>query len=153
MTEAPLELGKEYPPQEEEAQIEKILTMSKLSMQHKPHPPMLRDQHPKSHGYVQGQFIVEEDIPETMKVGVFKESKSYPIWIRFSNGGSDRDPKSGDFVPDTVGDVRGMAIKLMNVEGEMVLPDSEHQGEQDFVLMNNLISCTSTNARLVVDSN
>ena len=137
MAEAPLELGKEYPPQEEEAQIEKILTISKFSMQHKPHPPMLRDQHPKSHGYVEGEFIVEEHTPETMKVGVFKESKTYPLWIRFSNGGSDRNPETGDFVPDTVGDVRGMAIKLMNVEGEMVLPDSEHQGEQDFILMNN----------------
>jgi catalase len=137
MAETSLELGKEYPPQGEEAQIEQILTISKLSMQHKPHPPMLRDQHPKSHGYVQGELIVEEDIPETMKVGVFKESKIYPIWIRFSNGGSDRDPETGDFVPDTVGDVRGIAIKLINVEGEMVLPDSEHQGEQDFILMNN----------------
>jgi catalase len=136
MAEAPLELGKEYPPQGEEAQIEQILTISKLSMQHKPHPPMLRDQHPKSHGYVQGELIVEEDIPENMKVGVFKEPKIYPIWIRFSNGGSDRDQKTGDFVPDTVGDVRGMAIKLMDVEGEMVLPDSEHKGEQDFILMN-----------------
>ncbi len=34
----PLELGKEYPPQGEEAQIEEILTISKLSMQHKPLP-------------------------------------------------------------------------------------------------------------------
>jgi catalase len=136
MAEAPLELGKEYPPQGEEALIEQILTISKFSMQHKPHPPMLRDQHPKSHGCVQGELIVEEDIPETMKVGVFKESKTYLIWIRFSNGGSDRNPKTGDFVPDTVGDVRGMAIKLMDVEGEMVLPEPEHKGEQDFVLMN-----------------
>jgi catalase len=137
MVEAPLELGKEYPPEGEEAQIEQILTISKLSMQHKPHPPMLRDQYPKSHGYLQGELIVEEDIPENMKVGVFKEPKIYPIWIRFSNGGSDRDQKTGDFVPDTVGDVRGMAIKLIDVEGEMVLPEPEHKGEQDFVLMNN----------------
>lgn len=133
----PLELGKEYPPQGEEAQIEQILTISKMSMQHNPHPPMLRDQHPKSHGCVQGELIVEEDIPENLKVGVFKASKTYPIWIRFSNGGSDRDPNTGNFVPDTVGDVRGMAIKLINVEGEMVIDAPEHQGEQDFVLMNN----------------
>lgn len=137
MTKETLELGKEYPPQGEEIQIEQILTISKLSMQHQPHPPMVRGQHPKSHGYVQGEFIFAEDIPKNMKVGVFKESKTYPIWIRFSNGGSDRDPKTGDFVPDTVGDVRGMAIKLMNVAGEMVLDVPEHQGEQDFVLMNN----------------
>jgi catalase len=72
-----------------------------------------------------------------MKVGVFKESKTYPIWMRFSNSGSDRDPKTGDFLPDTVGDARGMAIKLMNVEGEMVLDAPDHKGEQDFVLINN----------------
>lgn len=137
MAEQQLELGKEYPPQGEETQIEQILNISKLSMQNQPHPSMMRDQHPKSHGYVQGEFIVEENIPENMKVGVFKEAKTYPIWIRFSNGGSDRDPKTGDFVPDTVGDIRGMAIKLINVEGEMVLSDSQHQGEQDFILMNN----------------
>ncbi len=96
MTEAPLELGKEYPPQEEEAQIEQILTISKLSMKGKPHPPMLRNQHPKSHGYVQGEFIVEENIPETMKIGVFKESKTYPIWIRWSANGL---MKSNRFLP------------------------------------------------------
>lgn len=96
MAEAQLELGKEYPPQGEEAQIEQILTISKLSMQHQPHPPMVRGQHPKSHGYVQGEFIVEADIPVNMKVGVFKGSKTYPIWIRFSNGGSDRSIPSLD---------------------------------------------------------
>lgn len=137
MTEESLELGKEYPPQSEEAQIEEILTISKQSMQHRSHPPMMRDQHPKSHGYIQGELMVEEDIPENMKIGVFKESKTYPIWIRFSNGRSARDPKTGDFVPDTVGDVRGMAIKLMNVTGEMVLDAPDRKGEQDFVLMNN----------------
>jgi catalase len=144
MAEAPLELGKEYPPQEEEALIEKILAISKFSMQQRPHPPMLRDQHPKSHGCVQGELIVEEDIPENMKIGVFKESKTYPIWIRFSNGGSDRNPETGDFVPDTVGDVRGMAIKLMDIEGEMVLPDSEHQGEQDFTAISDSIYYNKT---------
>ena len=137
MVQQQLELGKEYPPQGEEAQIEQILTISKLSMQHRPHPPMQRDQHPKSHGYIQGELIVEEDIPENMKIGVFKESKTYPIWIRFSNGGSARDSKTGDFVPDTVGDVRGMAIKLMNVAGKTVLDTPEHKEEQDFVLINN----------------
>lgn len=136
MLEEALELGQEYPPQEEEAQIEQILAISKLSMEHKPHPPMRRDQHPKSHGCVAGEFIVEQNIPEDMKVGVFRKARTYSVWIRFSNGGSERDPKTGEFLPDTVGDVRGMALKLMGVEGEMVIDDPAHEGEQDFVLMN-----------------
>ncbi len=127
-----MDLGKEYPPPEEEVQIDRLVAASKLSMEHKPHPPMLRDQHPKSHGCVEGQFMVEPNIPEAMKVGVFKFPKTYDIWIRFSNGSSDK----GRLQPDTVGDIRGMAIKLLNVEGEKVIEDPAHAGEQDFVLIN-----------------
>jgi catalase len=135
MSEAALELGKEYPPVGEAAQIEQIFAISQSSMEHKPHPPTPRDQHPKSHGYVQGELIVDEHIPDDFKVGVFAKPKTYPIWIRFSNGGSKRD-STGHFVPDTTGDIRGMAIKLMGVEGEMASVDLADCDEQDFVLMN-----------------
>jgi catalase len=128
----PLELGKEYPPTEEETLIDRLVAGSKQSMQGKPRPPMLRDQHPKSHGCVKGQFIVEANIPESMKVGVFKEPKTYDLWIRFSNGGSD----NGRLQPDTAKDVRGMAIKLLKVEGGKVIDDPACKEEQDFVLIN-----------------
>jgi catalase len=134
MTEELLELGKEYPPPEEEAQIDRLVAGSKRSMQGKPHPPMLRDQHPKSHGCVKGQFILEANIPEIIKVGVFKEPKTYDIWIRFSNGSSSN--SQGQLQSDTVGDVRGMAIKLLDVEGKKVIEDPTHAGEQDFILIN-----------------
>jgi hypothetical protein len=136
MTGESLELSREYPPEGEELQIEQILTVSKFSMERKPHPPTRRDQHPKSHGYLQGELIVEENIADDFKVGVFAKPKTYPIWIRFSNGGSDRD-RDGNFLPDTTGDIRGMAIKLTAVEGTMAIDDPAHQGEQDFILMNN----------------
>jgi catalase len=135
MTVDSLELGKEYKPEGEELLIEQILAISKFSMEHKPHPPTLRDQHPKSHGYVEGELIVEENIADDFQVGVFAKPQTFPIWIRFSNGGSDRG-QDGNFLPDTVGDVRGMAIKLMGVEGEMAIADPLHSGEQDFILMN-----------------
>jgi catalase len=136
MTEEGLELGKEYPPENEEAQIEQILTISKLSMELKPHPPMLRDQHPKSHGCVAAEFTVKANIPEKIKVGIFKNARTYSSWIRFSNGGSDRDPNTGEFLPDTVGDVRGMAIKLLGIKGEMEIPNPAYEGQQDFVMIN-----------------
>ena len=128
-----LELGREYSPEGEELLIEEILKISKSSMEHRPHPPALRDQHPKSHAYVKGEFIVEENITNPLlKVGIFTVKKTYPVWIRFSNAGSDR----GNIVPDTVADIRGIAIKLMGVEGEQAISDSAHHGEQDFVLIN-----------------
>jgi catalase len=135
MSEIALELGQEYPPAGEAAQIEQIFAISQSSMEHKPHPPTPRDQHPKSHGYVQGEFTISADLPDELKVGVFATPKTYPIWIRFSNGGSKRDA-TGKFVPDTTGDIRGMAIKLMGVDGEFATADLEHSGEQDFILMN-----------------
>jgi catalase len=140
MTEETLELGREYPPEGEALLIEQVLAHSIASMKHKPHPPTPRDQHPKSHGYVEGEFIIEENIPDNLKIGVLAKPKTYPIWIRFSNGGSDRD-QAGNFLPDTTGDVRGMAIKLMGVEGNRAVEDQDlaHQGEQDFVLMNSPI--------------
>jgi hypothetical protein len=64
--------------------IKEIIELS-LDIQRK-EPPVPRNQHPKSHGCVRAEFIVERDIPENMRFGVFKEQKTYPAWIRFSNG-------------------------------------------------------------------
>jgi catalase len=131
MSETKLEIGKEYPPVGEEAEIQAVINITKKKMlaQKKDHPPTLRDQHPKSHGYLIGEFIVEENIADELKVGIFAQPRSYPIQIRFSNGSND--PR-----PDTDGNVRGMAIKIMGVEGSMAIDTPEHQGEQDFVLIN-----------------
>ena len=95
--------------------------------------PNLRQLHSKSHGLVRGKFTVEEYLPDSRcKVGVFATPQEYDIWVRFSNGSP---PKElGVFKPDTEGDVRGMAIKLKNIEGEKVPSDEEDT--QDFTLVN-----------------
>jgi catalase len=143
MSEITLEIGKEYPPVGEETEIQAVIDITKKKMlaqkeyqatypdQHPKgyYPPTRRDQHPKSHGYLTGEFIVEENIADELKVGIFARPRSYPIQIRFSNGSND--PR-----PDTAGNVRGMAIKIMGVEGAMAIDTPEHQGEQDFVLIN-----------------
>lgn len=86
----------------------------------------LRGQHPKSHGTVWAEFTVAPDLPKNLRVGVFKEpGKTYPAWIRFSNGSS---------ADDTKGGLHGMAIKLMGVEGEKVLANEKLAQTQDFVM-------------------
>jgi hypothetical protein len=59
---------------------------------------------------------------------VLAEARSFPAWIRFSNGSPM--PKE-----DRVGDVRGMAIKLVGVPGSKLLPDERDAVTQDFVLV------------------
>ncbi len=94
--------------------------------------PDLRHLHPKSHGLLHGKFTVRDDISDAYKIGVFATCKTYDIWVRFSNGSSPS--VRGVLKPDTEGDVRGMAIKLMNVSGDKVLDDEKET--QDFVLIN-----------------
>jgi hypothetical protein len=129
------ESSQERIPTEEEL-IEQLVQFGRRSMESS--PPMRRDQHPKSHGCVKGEFIVEANIPDDMKVGVFKEPRTYNVWIRFSNNSNLRTP-DGRLQPDTEPDGKGMAIKLMDVEGKKVLDDPEHEKEQDFVLLNSPI--------------
>ena len=81
-----------------------------------------RDAHPKAHGCVQAEFRVLDKLPEEVQVGIFGETRAYSAWIRYSNG-------SGKIQDDSVGDARGMAIKLMGVK-------PSESGTQDFLMIN-----------------
>jgi hypothetical protein len=85
--------------------------------------PAHRDAHAKAHGCVKAEFRVLDNLPSALRAGVFAETRTYNAWIRFSNG-------SGTPQPDSVGDGRGMAIKLVGVQ-------QSPSTTQDFVMINN----------------
>ncbi len=87
-----------------------------------------RDVHIKTHGCVKARFTVPE-LEGRYRWGVFREPGSFDAWIRYSNG---------DYVlhPDKTRDARGMAVKLMGVEGEKLLGWQRDAKTQDFVMMN-----------------
>jgi hypothetical protein len=87
-----------------------------------------RDAHPKNLACLQAEFIVEPNIPEALKVGIFAAPRIYPAWIRISSS-------SGRIQSDKVKDVRGFAIKIMGVEGERFERRNEEKETQDFILM------------------
>ncbi|SDZ08440.1 catalase family protein [Nitrosomonas sp. Nm58] len=90
--------------------------------------PALRDVHTKAHGCVLADFQVNETLKDEHQHGIFQPGARYKAWIRFSNGSSD------PTADDKEGDGRGMAIKLMGVPGEKLLPDENHT--QDFMMIN-----------------
>mgnify|MGYP003386566960 FL=1 len=90
--------------------------------------PALRHVHSKAHGCVLADFQVNQTLQDEHQHGIFQSGASYKAWIRFSNGDSDATRE------DKEGDGRGMAIKLMGVPGEKLLPDESHT--QDFVMIN-----------------
>lgn len=87
-----------------------------------------RDAHPKCLGLLKANFKVIENIPNELKIGVFKTPKTFKAWIRTSNA-------SGRIQSDKKKDFRGFAIKLLGIEGERV--NFEEQNTQDFLLMSN----------------
>jgi hypothetical protein len=90
-------------------------------------PATKRDAHPKHTGLLQAVFAVSAELPPALRVGVFAEPHSYQAWIRTSNA-------SGKPQSDGVRDVRGLAIKLLDVGGEKIA-ESDEPGTQDFVMV------------------
>ncbi|PPS39838.1 catalase family protein [Chroococcidiopsis sp. TS-821] len=125
-----LELGKEYPIAEEVAAIKEIeeISIDALKQSFPDNTrPVLRDAHPKHHGCVRAEFVIDEDIPQELKVGIFKYPRTFTAAIRFSNN---------KVIDDTKKDVRGMAIKLLGVEGEKILERQKYEKTQDLLLIN-----------------
>ena len=79
-----------------------------------------RATHVKSHGLLKGYFRVIDNLPEDLKVGIFKNSKTYESWLRISNA-------RGKWQSDKIKDFRGLSIKLLEMENEL-------QNTNDFVL-------------------
>jgi hypothetical protein len=87
-----------------------------------------RDAHPKHVALLRASFTVEPKLPPALRVGVFADGANYEAWVRFSNA-------SGTPQSDAVRDVRGCAIKLLNVTGGGRVPESDEPDTQDFLLV------------------
>lgn len=89
-----------------------------------------RGQHAKNVGCVRARFVVDADVIPEARAGVFREPREFDAIVRFSNG-------SQEVQKDSKGDGRGMAIKLLDVDGERVdLGGEEGDRAQDFVMIN-----------------
>ncbi len=86
-----------------------------------------RPVHAKSHGVLVGTLEVLAGGPPELRQGLFAEIRTYPVVLRFSTN-------PGDMLADNVSSPRGLALKVLNVDGEKV---ANHVGTtQDFVCIN-----------------
>jgi hypothetical protein len=130
LPEPTLKLGQEHAPPDEGEAIRTISSRLKADFL-KTYPPSVRPArrapHAKGHGCISAEFVICDDIPEELRIGLFQTPRTYPALIRFSNGSSQVQP---DWRPD----VRGMAIKLLQPQAKS---DSPYVPlGQDFVLIN-----------------
>lgn len=71
--------------------------------------------HAKQHTVVRAQLKVTEWLPAELRQGVFAKAATYEAWIRFSNG-------QGNRQADRKPDVRGFAVKVLDVPGQPLTP-------------------------------
>lgn len=103
--------------------------------------------HAKAHACVQGKLYMH--VPDTivsdanlpadtdlaaLKVGLLAETVPHDVWVRWSNGVGGRNRPDGEV------DVRGLALKVLDVDGDR-LPDGptyfkQEVGTQDFLMTN-----------------
>ena len=142
------ELGKEYPEPEEAANTQAIITaiLNRLQREYAP-GKTLREFHAKMHGCVKASFAVSPDLPASYQHGFLVPGKTYEAWVRFSNGNT-------KVLDDRKADLRGMAIKLLNVPGEMLVQDKALPQSQDFLLVSypTLMSATVSDFRKNIEA-
>ena len=98
--------------------------------------PARRDAHPKHHGCVEATLEIRDDIPDDLRQGLFATKGRYHAWVRFSNALKVRH--------DLDLDARGMAIKVMGVEGA-----THGEETQDFLLVTHKVFFSRTPADFV----
>lgn len=87
----------------------------------------VRTSHAKAHGLAKGELRVLDGLPAELRQGLFAQPRTYPVVVRLSH-------VPGEPLDDRkVSTPRGMAIKIIGVEGEM-LPGHAGEITQDWVL-------------------
>ncbi|GBU16522.1 MULTISPECIES: catalase family protein [Methylobacterium] len=87
----------------------------------------VRGVHAKAHGLLKGRLEVQGGLPPELAQGVFARPGGYDAVLRLSTN-------PGDILDDSVSTPRGLALKIVGVEGER-LPGAEGR-TQDFVMAN-----------------
>jgi hypothetical protein len=83
--------------------------------------------HAKGYG-VEGELTVLGDLPDHARAGLFAKPATYRAYVRYSNGDGRRQA-------DSKGDVRGVAVKVVGVEGKKIIPGMEDAKTQDLLLI------------------
>lgn len=124
-----IEMGESLEPNEAQS-IQKVIDEAMYALKRDFRAPNIpRDAHAKSHGCLKGFFDVDaKNLPQQLRLGLFAEKKSYPAWVRFSNNTSDPHSKDSDL------DLRGIGVKVMNVDGEKIIENEKDAPTQDFLM-------------------
>jgi catalase len=122
------ELNQEYSGPDENSIIKEMTELTVREMRHS-NGHVLRGQHAKATGCVEAELRIADNVPPELRHGVFREAgRMFRAIVRFSNS---REKLEHDGEPSA----RGMAIKLLDVEGPRAM-SGDNENTQDFLMVN-----------------
>jgi len=113
-------------PQLAEALSETMLSIAYTTYADSAHA--IRCVHAKSHALLEAEVDIRDNLPPQLAQGIFAQPGGYQAVMRLST-------TPGDILHDSVSAPRGMALKILDVDGTR-LPGSENSTSQDFVMVN-----------------
>ena len=124
-----------YSPDLEDVQPDEGETVEQLNEQfdiilkttHEDYGHAVRSVHAKAHAIVEGTLTIHADLPPELAQGLFATPGEHPVFMRFSTN-------PGDILSDAISLPRGLAIKVLDVDGAR-LAGAEGR-TQDFVMVN-----------------
>ncbi len=141
-------LAEERPIPDEEAHLQSIIDSFTTQMKDLWKPGGFeRGGNTKTHGIVRGEFIVHDDLPASMRRGVFAKPRTYRAWVRFSG--------PGPYITPDIDDVGFMSIsiKLMGVEGPKLMDEEKLTQDMFGVSTATFVTPdTKANAQLQIES-
>jgi hypothetical protein len=115
-----LELAEERLQPDEDAHLDDIINTFKAQLRGLWEPGYFeRGGNTKTHALLRGEFTVRDDIPQSMRRGIFATPATYRAWVRYAG--------PGPYAPPDIDDVGflSMSIKLMGVPGPKLLDDEK----------------------------
>lgn len=121
-------LGEEKIPPDEPVQIDRLVAIERSiqELKDRQHFPVRRNVHPKQHGCVCAELVVDPCLADELRHGLFVEARSYPAVVRFSNA-----RQQNDQLPDG----HGMAVKVFDVPGQKLLAGQASASTHDFLFV------------------
>ncbi len=100
----------------------------------------VRSVHAKAHGILEGTLTVHANLPPELAQGMFARPGEHKVYMRLSTN-------AGDILPDTISLPRGLALKVLDVEGER-LPGADGS-TQNFVMVNGPVFQAKTTSQFL----
>jgi hypothetical protein len=143
-----LKLAEEKLRPDEEAYLDSIIASFEKQMRGLWKPGRFeRGGNTKTHGIVQGEFIVHDNLPPELRHGIYARPQTYRAWVRFSG--------PGPYITPDIDDVGFMSIsiKLMGVPGPKLMEEEKFTQDMFGVSTPTFVTPdTEANAQLQIES-